>query len=162
MVRKFEVVPISEIAVVPEPEHYRPVILVVDDEMLIADTLATILSQRGFAATAAYRAESALAIAAATPPDVLISDVAMPGMTGIDLAIAISIRFTECKILLISGQAHISDLLADSRAEGYDFQVLTKPIHPRILLEHIWSCLADYSPGNNTETKGEFTLSREG
>lgn len=159
MIPKFEVVPITSL---PEARDHRPVVLVVDDEVLIADTLATILSQHGFAAFSAYEARSALEFAETTPPDVLLSDVAMPGMTGIDLAIAISAKFVNCRILLFSGQAHTSNLLSEACAAGYDFPVLTKPIHPRLLLEYISNCLEDSSPVNDTGITGEFALSGEG
>lgn len=159
MVPKFEVVPILEITSLHEARGHRPVVLVVDDEALIADTLVTILSQHGFAAFAAYEATSALELAEDAPPDVLLSDVAMPGMTGIDLAIAMSSKFPDCKILLFSGQAHTSNLLWEARAAGLDFPVLTKPIHPRLLLEHISNSLESPSLLSATGATGEFSLS---
>jgi hypothetical protein len=67
-------------------DQNSPVILVVDDERVIADTLSVILSRNGFAAMTAYNGTSALEIATLVPPQLLISDVMMPGMSGIDLA----------------------------------------------------------------------------
>lgn len=144
----FECVPIAEIASSPDQEEYRPVVLVVDDETVIADTLVTILSRNGFAAIAAYEGASALEIAEAIPPNLLLSDIAMPRMTGIELAVAISNKFADCKILLFSGQANTSDLLSKAYAAGVNFPMLTKPIHPSLLLERIASCLGDPSPAD--------------
>ena len=67
-------------------------------------------------------------------PHLLITDVAMPGMTGIELAIHFRKTQPECKVLLFSGQASTADLLEKARAQGYDFDLLAKPIHPADLL----------------------------
>lgn len=114
-----------------------PVILVVDDEPIIADTLAAILRQQKYAALTAYDAASALDLVSLIPPHLLISDVLMPGMSGVELAIAMRKVVPDCKVLLFSGQARSVDLLADARAAGYDFTLLEKPIHPAELLAHI-------------------------
>ena len=82
----FEVVPIAEVPCDPGslfPEQHRPVILVVDDEHLIADTLAAVLRRGGFAAIAAYDGYSALEVAAVIPPQLLITDISMPRMSGV-------------------------------------------------------------------------------
>jgi len=64
-------------------------VLVADDERVIANTLAHILNVSGFEAKAVYSGEMALEVAGELKPDVLISDVIMTGMTGIEAAIHI-------------------------------------------------------------------------
>jgi CheY-like chemotaxis protein len=108
--------------------------LVVDDEHIIADTLAAILQANGFAASAAYSGKSALEKMRSGPPDVVISDVVMPGMSGIELAIAIRDSYPGCKILLFSGNAATGDLLETARRRGYEFPLLSKPVPPQDLL----------------------------
>jgi DNA-binding response OmpR family regulator len=138
----FLVVPLGEVPLSdPTDQHDPPVVLVVDDERVIADTLSTILSKNGFAPLTAYDAKSALELAATIPPDLLISDVAMPGMNGIELAIAIADSVPDCKILLFSGQASTVDLLDRARHAGHHFNLLTKPIHPTDMLKRIRECL---------------------
>ncbi len=110
------------------------VVFVVDDEVVIAQTLATILSQAGFRASAFGHAELAIAECAEQTPHLLITDVAMPGMTGIELAIHFRRTLPECKVLLFSGQASTANLLEKARAQGYDFDLLAKPVHPADLL----------------------------
>lgn len=119
----------------------RPVILVVDDESAIADTLTEILSRSGYAAMAAYDGAEALETALLTPPELLITDVLLPGMSGIELAVTIKRIFPDCKILLFSGQAAAADLLADARNAGHHFTLLTKPVHPKDLLERVSATL---------------------
>jgi CheY-like chemotaxis protein len=118
------------------PEQYRPVILVVDDEVMVADTLAVVLSQAGFATLTAYDGKAALELAIIVPPELLISDVAMPEMDGIELAMAVVDAMPECKILLFSGTATNADL-ASARAAGYNLPLLTKPVHPEEMLKHV-------------------------
>lgn len=120
----------------------RPLILIVDDERVIADTLSAILFQSGFLTMTAYNAEDALELAQTTPPDLLISDVVMPGMSGIDLAITMSQDFPQCKVLLFSGQAATVDLLETAREAGHNFTTLTKPVHPTDMLRRISECFA--------------------
>jgi len=109
-------------------------VFVVDDERVIAGTLAAILSASGFEARAFYDGASALAACAVDSPDWIISDVVMPGMTGIDMAIEIRQRHPNCRILMFSGQAATADLLDKALASGHEFEVLLKPVHPKELL----------------------------
>ncbi len=109
-------------------------VLVVDDEQCIADTLAAILRKCGYEATALYDGEAAWSACELDTPDLIITDVVMPGLNGIDLATRVKERYPACKVLLFSGMAATADLLADARLRGYDFEVLAKPVHPSELL----------------------------
>jgi len=114
-----------------------PRVLVVDDERLLADTTAAILRRSGFHAKTAYDGFSALEMTANFHPDYLLTDIMMPGMNGVELAIAITKMYPSAKILLFSGQAGIADILEQSRAQGYEFPLLAKPVHPLKLVEGI-------------------------
>ncbi|HEX5235339.1 MAG TPA: response regulator [Silvibacterium sp.] len=160
----FESVPICEAAFPADTDKPRPVVLVVDDEKTIADTLAIILSRNGFAAITAYDGESALDIAGTIPPELLLSDVRMPGMSGIDLAISVTRKVKDCKVLLFSGQSSTIDLITEARAAGRNFQILTKPIHPDFLIDCIRRTLAppiaSSAPARFDETDwAKFSLS---
>jgi CheY-like chemotaxis protein len=112
----------------------EPTVFVVDDESVIAVTLTIILKRSGFKATAFTNPAEALKSASIEAPDLLVSDVMMPGMSGVDLAIQLKSIRPSCKILLFSGQAATADLLSAARAKGHDFTLLTKPVHPKDLL----------------------------
>ena len=118
-------------------QDHRPKVLVADDERVIADTLAVILNQSGFEAAAVYDGAEAVEKARTWGPDLLVSDVVMPELSGIDAAIRICAMFPGCRVLLFSGQAATADLLADARISGHNFEVLAKPIHPNELLAHL-------------------------
>ncbi len=115
----------------------KPKVLVVDDERVIADTLAMILNQSGFDARAVYSGEKAVEMASTFTPDMLITDVIMADLNGIDAAIMIRAILPKIKILLFSGQAATADLLEKARAKGYEFEILAKPVHPQDLLSRL-------------------------
>jgi CheY-like chemotaxis protein len=117
----------------------KPKVLVVDDERVISDTLAMILNQSGFEARAVYSGEKALETVSVFQPDMLISDVIMADLNGIDTAIQIRGLMPKIKILLFSGQAATADLLEKARAQGYEFEILAKPVHPQDLLTKLRS-----------------------
>ena len=112
-------------------------VYVVDDEKIIALTLALILRQSGFVTISFTDPLEALERARSDAPDLLITDVVMPQLSGIDLAVQIRQICPQCKILLFSGQAATANLLEAASEKGHDFNVLTKPIHPKDLLQHI-------------------------
>ncbi|MBV8205341.1 MAG: response regulator [Acidobacteria bacterium] len=112
----------------------KPKVLVIDDERVIADTLAIILNQHGYDAAPVYTGTDAVERARAVRPDLIISDVIMPDMNGIEAAIHIREFLPECKILLFSGQAATANLLESARAQGHEFEIVAKPIHPQDLL----------------------------
>jgi CheY-like chemotaxis protein len=114
-----------------------PCILVVDDEETLANTTVEILNISGFCAFVAYDGQTALELAAKLHPDILLTDVVMPGMNGVELAVAISKLLPQTRILLISGQAGTIDLLEKARVDGYSFDLVAKPIHPMKLIEKL-------------------------
>ena len=112
-------------------------IIVVDDEPIIADTLVNILTGEGHEAVAMSDGKSAIQWAEMVRPDAIVTDVLMPGINGIETAKAIMKLLPNCRIILFSGQAASTDLLAKARAEGYSFEVLAKPINPDVLVEKL-------------------------
>lgn len=110
---------------------------VVDDEDLIASTLELILINRGFDARSFIDPIDALKAAQSAMPDFLLTDVMMPGVNGVDLAIQIKERHPNCKVLLFSGQNATQELLAAAGSQGHHFEILAKPMHPTELFERI-------------------------
>jgi DNA-binding response OmpR family regulator len=143
MARKlnFQTVPLADLPLKSRIQPRRPIVLIVDDEAVIADTRAMILELSGISAMVAYDGKTALEIAHTAPPDLLLTDVSMPGMNGVDLATAIRKLFPNCSILLFSGQVPSADLLNAARDAGQEFTILTKPLHPTELLARISDAL---------------------
>ena len=112
-------------------------VLVVDDEQLIADTLARILNLNGFAASAVYNGDAALAALDTLCPDIVLSDVRMPGRSGIEIGILIRQQCPDTRVVLFSGQAGVSALMDQARQNGYGFELWPKPLHPRELVRRL-------------------------
>ncbi len=117
------------------PRKHR--VLVVDDEELIAQSLRDILTRAGFDAVFALNGTEAIEVAEQICPDIVISDVIMPGLDGVQTAIKIRAACPDARILLFSGQSATSDILARATAQGHVFELLPKPIHPSRLIAAI-------------------------
>jgi CheY-like chemotaxis protein len=112
-------------------------ILVVDDEPLIADTIVQILNRNGFIANAAYGGREAIDAARLSSPELILSDVLMPHVDGVEAAITIQKFLPNTRIVLFSGQAATVEILARARQRGYQFELLAKPLHPTQLIKHL-------------------------
>lgn len=123
-------------------ERLPPIVLVVDDEPLIAETLVAILNGNGLAAITAPDGTAGLEIAQLIPPQLLLSDVALPGMDGFELALALTHRIPDCEVILLSGQYSTSEVVSKHHAEGRDFLTLVKPVHPVDLLARVFEMLS--------------------
>lgn len=110
-------------------------IFLVDDEVMITTSLALILGRRGYKVSTFNNPLEALKELETTSPDLLISDVMMPELSGVELAIRTKKSRPQCKILLFS--AYASDLLQRAWAAGHEFRLLQKPLHPEALLREI-------------------------
>jgi len=131
----------------PLPEYSEPIhesrgrahprVLVVDDERLIAQTVAAILNAHGFEAQEAYSGEEALALAQKFQPDIVLTDVLMPRMTGVELGIRLRKELPATRVLLFSGQAATSELMHRAELEGHRFALFPKPIHPEELIARL-------------------------
>lgn len=110
-------------------------ILVVDDEGLIADTLAQILKYHSFVAEAVHSGAEAIARAKVEPFDVMVSDVVMPETNGIETANEVCKILPQCRIILISGNQETARLLNEAHDRGCEFEIHAKPVHPSTLIE---------------------------
>lgn len=120
-----------------DQQTHLPRILVVDDEALIADTIVQILNRNGFIAEAAYSGQEAIEAAHRFCPELVLSDVMMPNVDGVEAAIAIRELCPDTRIVLFSGQAATVEILARARERGHNFELLPKPIHPTQLIKHL-------------------------
>ena len=109
-------------------------VLIVDDDHLIADTLTLIFTQAGYSSRAEYSAESALAVVSAWPPQLVITDISLQGMNGIELAKRLKETCPECRILFLSGHDTASNLLEADENIGHRWTILPKPTSPPKLL----------------------------
>ena len=112
-------------------------VLIIDDELNIADTLKAIFSNAGYSARAVYSAEQALPLVAEWDPQLLIVDVRLPGMNGIDLAMKVKTEHPHSNLLLFTGDSGVAELLESARQQGHNFEVLAKPVPPADFLNRV-------------------------
>ncbi len=116
-------------------------ILIVEDETIVADTLAQILSAHGYEIRTTYSAEEAIETLAHWIPDLAILDVMLPRMNGIEFALVLKENYPQCHSLLFSGQPAVEGLVEKAKHEGHVFEVLAKPVHPSVMLKAISNLL---------------------
>jgi DNA-binding NtrC family response regulator len=112
-----------------EPASGR--ILVVDDEESIRQGLSRVLAAEGYAVDTAADAEAALRVALASPPDLVISDLNLPGKNGLELIAELQERGDEATFVVLTGHGSIDSAIEATRRGVYDY--LVKPIdRPRL------------------------------
>ncbi|HUA92779.1 MAG TPA: response regulator [Terracidiphilus sp.] len=116
-------------------------VLVVDDEHSIANSLSWVLNKEGFETRAAYSGEEAVEAAESFRPNALICDVLMAGISGIETAMRIKDKIPSCKVLIISGHVSTPDLATNGNGHKHQFDFLSKPVHPRVLIEKLHTLL---------------------
>lgn len=110
-------------------------VTVVDDEKVIAETLAIILRAQGYIVKTYADPLKALECLGSPFPDLLLTDISMPGLNGIELALTLRVRCPDCKVLIFTGQPQWAGHLRVREDEGKHFRCLSKPVHPTTLLE---------------------------
>jgi CheY-like chemotaxis protein len=114
-------------------------VLVADDNGSVAKTVAAILEHHGCQVATAENGVAAFRRCRLSPPDVLVTDVDMPEMDGIELAMRVSRLYPSCKIILYSAHAITDTSIACPYAyEGY-LPVLAKPVNPSVLVRMVLS-----------------------
>lgn len=130
----------------PGPGTLR--VFVVDDDEIIAETLSEIFARNGLTVESFSNPLDALDAASKACPHVLVSDVVMPQLSGVELAMRYKKICPSGIVLLISAQASTVDLLEPARRNGYSFPLYGKPINPRELISEIRKFAAEITPRN--------------
>lgn len=94
--------------------------------------VAAILNRNGFQAYKAYSGRSAISLSEQIAPDMMISDVMMPDVNGVEVASEVQSRVPHCRIFLSSG--YITDAQALIYEHGNTWELLSKPVDPDDLL----------------------------
>ncbi|TFG36759.1 MAG: sigma-54-dependent Fis family transcriptional regulator [Nitrospirales bacterium] len=109
-----------------------PVILVVDDEQLQRDIVKTILDDEGYETYTAPSGEEALKIAKRYSPDVILADLKMEGMNGIELLESVQKDFVTSTMIIVTAHGTISSAVEAMKKGAFDY--LTKPLNKDSLL----------------------------
>lgn len=101
-------------------------VLLVDDEVEFLDTLLKRMRKRQVEATGVYSGEEALRILESSPVDVVVLDVKMPGMDGIDALKAIKERHPLVEVIMLTGHANVEVAIQGMELGAFDY--LMKPM----------------------------------
>ena len=110
-------------------------LLLVDDENEFRKTLAKRMLKRGLHSYQAPDGETCLTMLVEQPVDVVVMDVMMPGMNGIDTMLKIKERYPETEVILLTGNANTQDGVEGIKSGAFDY--LTKPVEFEHLLGKI-------------------------
>ena len=110
-------------------------ILLVDDEKEFTATLAERMALRGLRVRCVYSGEEALKEIAAEKPDVVVMDVMMPGLKGLDILRHLKATNPEIQVILLTGQAGTRDGMEGMKLGAFDY--LLKPLELDALLAKI-------------------------
>ncbi len=124
----------------------REHILVVDDERDIIELLTYNLAREGYRVSAVTTGEEALARVRADPPDLVVLDLMLPGMNGLDVCriLAGDERTAGVPILMLTARGEDADIVAGLELGAHDYVV--KPFSPRVLLARIRALLRRSEP----------------
>lgn len=127
-----------------------PHILVIDDELQIQRAIRTILSEKGFKVTTASRGEEGLTLAATNEPDIIILDLGLPDMDGVQVCSRLR-EWTQCPIIILSVRDSERDKVAALDAGADDY--LTKPFGIEELLARVRVALRHSTRMQGTQSK---------
>ena len=89
----------------------QPCILIVDDEQSILDTLRILLKNEGFEVVTAQGGKAGLEQLTASAPDIVLTDIKMPGVTGIEILAAVKEQDPETPVILMTAQASLQSAI---------------------------------------------------
>jgi two-component system, cell cycle sensor histidine kinase and response regulator CckA len=119
-------------------------ILVVDDDPVVRELVCRMLAEGGYGTSeAAHGAEALAFVQAGLAVDLVLSDVVMPELTGVELLEAVSVSHPDLPVLLMSGYA-VEDLAA--RGIAAPCGILVKPFTQERLLDEVARCLSEWNP----------------
>ncbi len=131
-------------------------ICIVDDESSITSTVASILKDEGYQAIAFPDAESLWQKLDTLEPSLVLLDVWLPGIDGMQLLKRLHDRFPLLPVIMMSGHAGIESAVAAIKAGAFDF--LEKPLHLEVLLDKVESALKNRPSGTDANLPSDTRL----
>src|SRR3970040_842697 len=126
----------------------RPTVLVVDDDAATRDGLMVLLDNWGYRVTEAASGKAALEHCEQELPHAIVTDLMMPGMTGLEFVAALGDRVQQIAFVFVTGQASIDTAVEAIKLGAYDY--LPKPLEPERLRAVLEKALKQVSPARET------------
>lgn len=132
-------------------------LLIVDDESVIRDGLKRVLERESFVVDTCASGYSAIEIMQQREFDLIITDLKMPGMSGIDVLKSVRTLQPDIPVILITGYATIDTAVEAMKNGAFDY--ISKPFAPNVLLEKVQHALAQHTmPPDELHLKEEISL----
>jgi two-component system response regulator ResD len=147
--------PPSSAAARPIVQHMKGRVLVVDDNLRTQEAIALYLRHAGYAVDVAATGPEALSVAADRRPDLVVLDLMLPGLSGLDVCRALRER-ADVPIIMVTARTTEEDTLEGLRAGADDY--VTKPFSPRELVARVATVLRRARPAARTIRAGELTI----
>ncbi len=109
-------------------------VLTIDDEPMVREILATYLEDSGFEVLQAGDGPTGIDLIRRERPDLVLCDLRMPGMDGLQVLATVTREFPDLPILVVSGMGGMSDAIQALKFGAWDY--VTKPIEDMAVLEH--------------------------
>ena len=109
-------------------------ILTIDDENMVREILTAYLEDSGFKVIQANDGQTGIELIRSHQPDIVLCDLRMPGMDGLQVLATVTREFPELPILVVSGMGGMSDAIQALKLGAWDY--VTKPIEDMAVLEH--------------------------
>ena len=133
-------------------------VLLAENERAVADSFGMILRANGYDTRVAYSGEEALQLLDGFKPDALVTDLLMPGMSGMGLARQIWKVLPGCSVLFISGDGELLELADQFTTQTRKVKAITKPLHPNQLLEFVASCDVNADDANTNREADQMPI----
>lgn len=130
-------------------------ICIVDDQPHICSTVSGILADEGYDTVAFQDAESFWQSLDTQEPSLVLLDIWLPGVDGLELLKRLHERFPRLPIIMMSGHAGIDTAVTAIKAGAYDF--MEKPLHLEALLDKVESAIHHRPPRNGSSPSSEST-----
>lgn len=134
-------------------------LLIVDDDHLVVTAVSRILMREGYHVLTAIDAAEALRTLSSEPVDILVSDIDMPGMSGVELVARVRTLFPEVVRILLSGRGSL-DAALSAINEGEVYRFLTKPIARTVLLDTVREAVERLEELRRTNAAGRVASHR--
>jgi phosphoserine phosphatase RsbU/P len=109
-------------------------ILIIDDDAAVRDMLALYLRSQGYATATAVDGAAGVERCVERRPDLVLCDLRMPGMNGLEVMAALKIEFPDLPAIVVSGTGDLGDAIQAVKLGAWDF--ITKPIEDFAVLDH--------------------------
>lgn len=134
-----------------------PKILVIDDEAGIRNLVSAYLEKENYQVTTAFDGPGGLQAAREIRPDVIILDIMLPGLDGIELLRELR-KESDVYVIMLTARAEEVDKIVGLRVGADDY--LTKPFSPRELVARIKAALRRMKPESGDDSRKEITFTR--